>query len=406
MLSERKPNPYAEQLLAGHQGLRFEPALEGPFRAWYRQQNRRRIDLSVLSAVLLFTLFALKDYAVLPADLAAITAGTRLWLIVPAMSVIYAVIREREDEWAEYGLMIGAAIALYGLTGAFLAVRDVPGALPYEGLLLVTIFIFFMLGLRLATSALVSMPLLVVFPLAEVAMGVNVGVAAVEWFYLLAANVIGAVGAWTLESVSRQAYLATHSAQYSANHDALTGLMNRKAVLDQLDRAWRQSQRDGRELAVYLVDVDHFKRFNDTYGHVAGDEALSRVAAALEDSMSRPLDRVGRYGGEEFVALAYGVSGPDAAVAIADRMRRAVEALGIPNQRSEAGVVTVTVGLAMGTAAAGYADLVVQADLALYEAKAGGRNRTGFRLIEAGSGPGEPGEPDPELPEYSGSAVS
>lgn len=122
--------------------------------------------------------------------------------------------------------------------------------------------------------------------------------------------------------------------------------------------------------------------------------------------MSRPLDRVGRYGGEEFVALAYGVSGPDAAVAIADRMRRAVEALGIPNQRSEAGVVTVTVGLAMGTAAAGYADLVVQADLALYEAKAGGRNRTGFRLIEAGSGPGEPGEPDPELPEYSGSAVS
>lgn len=72
MLSERKPNPYAEQLLAGHQGLRFEPALEGPFRAWYRQQNRRRIDLSVLSAVLLFTLFALKDYAVLPADLAAI----------------------------------------------------------------------------------------------------------------------------------------------------------------------------------------------------------------------------------------------------------------------------------------------------------------------------------------------
>jgi diguanylate cyclase (GGDEF)-like protein len=128
---------------------------------------------------------------------------------------------------------------------------------------------------------------------------------------------------------------------------------------------------------VLMVDVDHFKKYNDRYGHPAGDECLRQVAQVLMDKLRRPVDLVARYGGEEFIAV-LPQSDEAYAMAVAERVRQAVEALQLRHEGSSSALVlTVSVGVASGTALFGQApeSLVARADQALYLAKREGRNR-------------------------------
>ncbi len=128
-------------------------------------------------------------------------------------------------------------------------------------------------------------------------------------------------------------------------------------------------------VAVILIDIDHFKAYNDTHGHQAGDTCLKLVAKALEGCANRPLDLVARYGGEEFVAVLGGVAVADALI-VAENMRNAVLDLEMVHPTAEAGVVTVSVGAAsvVPTRDAKATSLIKTADDALYRAKASGRN--------------------------------
>lgn len=395
MIVRRTRNPYAEQLTRGV-GPSFVEELEREFRQWLAAQHQRRVDVAVVCAVVLFSLFGYKDYFMLPPQIAQITAGVRLLLIVPAIAFVYAAVRSRPPRVLEAGLCVGAAVGLYGLSGAYLATLSHPGALPYEGLLLVTLFTYFMVGLRVIPAAIVCLPLVLAFAPASLAMGSGLREALLDTFYLFAANVIGVIGGYWHEKANRQAFLALRSSEFAATHDALTGLRNRASVLERVETAFRQARREGVQIAVFLIDVDHFKAYNDHYGHVAGDQALVQVAGALESCVKRPMDSVGRYGGEEFIAVAYGVARIDDAVALAERMRAAVEALAIPHERSPYRFVTCSIGVAMGEGAASYADLIVQADLALYDAKEAGRNTVRFRQIRGAVAGAD------ELPEYGG----
>lgn len=156
--------------------------------------------------------------------------------------------------------------------------------------------------------------------------------------------------------------------------DALTGVLNRRGIDDELARrrARTQAGLDGR-VAVVAFDVDRFKAFNDRYGHVTGDTALRRVAAALAGSLRGAGDVLGRTGGEEFIAL-LPEADVQAACAVAERARRAVEALGIPHADAPGGRLTVSGGVALAADAADGHPLE-DADAALYRAKHAGRNR-------------------------------
>lgn len=158
--------------------------------------------------------------------------------------------------------------------------------------------------------------------------------------------------------------------------DALTGVANRRAFDQALDVEWRRGIRSREPLTLLLIDVDHFKGYNDTYGHQAGDRCLETVAAALGGCVRRAADCVARYGGEEFAALLPATDHAGAR-AIAERMRGAVEALRLPSTAGEGGVVTVSIGCATVRAVEADAaeDLVAAADAALYEGKRRGRNR-------------------------------
>jgi two-component system cell cycle response regulator len=158
-----------------------------------------------------------------------------------------------------------------------------------------------------------------------------------------------------------------------ATHDALTGLLNRRAILETLERELARSTREGTQISLIMADLDHFKRVNDTYGHLAGDAVLRETAQRIQASM-RVYDSVGRYGGEEFLVVSAGC-GLQEAVEQAERLRKRIskEAVRMPDcvipVTMSLGVVAVTAELRQP------GDLLRLADDALYAAKHGGRDR-------------------------------
>lgn len=170
---------------------------------------------------------------------------------------------------------------------------------------------------------------------------------------------------------------ANHEMKRLAETDALTGVANRRKLERTLLLEWGRAVRGKYMLSVVLIDVDHFKQYNDQYGHPAGDDVLVRLCRAFEQSVRRVYDLVGRYGGEEFL-LILPESGPEGAFAAAERARVEVVALAIPHDRNaDFGCATCSFGVASALPAEGgdpY-DLVRRADAALYRSKAEGRNR-------------------------------
>jgi len=169
--------------------------------------------------------------------------------------------------------------------------------------------------------------------------------------------------------------------------DALTGIANRRALDEALQREWRRAQRRDGALSLLMLDVDHFKLYNDRYGHVAGDACLREVAAVLARSAQRAGEFAARYGGEEFAVLLPDVD-PAAALQLGQRICQAVATLGIAHADSPtAGHVTVSLGVAGLRPHMGADTLLQRADAALYAAKLAGRNRA--LLAKDEPGPGE-----------------
>jgi diguanylate cyclase (GGDEF)-like protein len=159
--------------------------------------------------------------------------------------------------------------------------------------------------------------------------------------------------------------------------DGLTGVANRRKFDEDISADWRQCFREQKPLSLILVDVDYFKRYNDRYGHLAGDGCLKSVAQALSETVRRPYDLVARYGGEEFACVLpnTGLSG---AVEIAEKMQERVRALGIEHSASDVDrVVTISLGVATltPTGELGFEALIEAADKQLYNAKKAGRAR-------------------------------
>jgi diguanylate cyclase (GGDEF)-like protein len=177
--------------------------------------------------------------------------------------------------------------------------------------------------------------------------------------------------------------------------DPLTGLANRRSLVEQAPRIWRQARRDGQRVAALVLDLDHFKQLNDAFGHATGDAVLRSVAAALGSTV-RPPDVLARTGGEELVVLGL-VSDPSEARHLAERLRLAVagSCAGLQHQ------VTVSIGVALARPSAGEEPtdalwrLVDRADAAMYEAKENGRNRVAVARVALLPSPREADQPTP-----------
>jgi diguanylate cyclase (GGDEF)-like protein len=158
--------------------------------------------------------------------------------------------------------------------------------------------------------------------------------------------------------------------------DGLTGIANRRQFDDTLIREHRRCKRAGVPLSILMIDIDFFKKYNDIYGHLTGDDCLKLVTETMQRQLHRPGDILARYGGEEFACVL-----PDTDIAgatvVAGNLRQAIIEQDIPHKEGIDGVVTISIGLVSGQPAEGTdaRKFLMQADQCLYEAKVAGRNR-------------------------------
>ncbi|MDZ7787776.1 MAG: GGDEF domain-containing protein [Halofilum sp. (in: g-proteobacteria)] len=261
------------------------------------------------------------------------------------------------------------------LPGLLYAAARVPGGMDDAGLLasgyaffpvlVAMIFAIFPLTLR-ELGAAYGM-ILLAFLAIEALAGTLFAPLALQVFWLLLLTV--AICTWASAN-----HLRTLLQLYrQATRDLLTGLLNRRALTEQLERELRRAERYGRQLTLLMMDLDRFKRLNDEYGHLAGDQVL-REFARLSSGILRESDVLGRWGGEEFIAGL--VETPaDQAEGVAERLRKACEETSIETEDGNEILFTVSIGLAPVRAKESLNDAIKRVDDALYAAKANGRNR-------------------------------
>jgi diguanylate cyclase (GGDEF)-like protein len=359
--------------------LRFpDPELEQHFLLSYRATARPWIRVSLIVALSTVLGFAVIDHWLLFGPRLARADMWRFGLQLPLVLIMMGLTSPRlYERWYQPAIQVAAP--LFGVGAVLMAVEATPAQLPLVAarLLLVAFYYYFMIGLTF-NAALRSNLLLIGAYSAAAGFGAIAGtVATYSLFVLLCANLIGGAGCYALEYANRVAFLERRRLAEVAMHDGLTGLLNRAALEEQARSLWEHAQRAAEPVSVMLIDIDHFKAYNDRYGHQAGDRCLREVALAIRAAVrQRPLDVVARYGGEEIIAILVGGGRAEAAAA-AQRVLQAVADLGIVHSASPTRpYVTVTVGVSSVEPGAEYLHerAVGLADVALYAAKERGRN--------------------------------
>ena len=369
-------NPYAEQLNQGFRRLGFAADLEAEYRRYQLDHTFALRRIALLVCILILLVQGVLDFQFIAPPVLWSVLGVRAGVLALLLACVALVVQRRHNHLL--GPLTLVCVLSMGIGSAVVVVLAqwvFPGY-PSEGLLLICLGSYFLSGMRLPEAIGISLTIVLVYAVLEITIGTQTNLLS-QLLYLLFGNLIGAAGCYQLEYKSREQFLIRRLLRQLADRDSLTGLHNRRSFHRHLDTLWRQSQREGQPIAMLLGDIDHFKRYNDCYGHQAGDEALKRVAFLFEDAARRPLDMAVRLGGEEFALLLYG-SGAEDARERAQELCTRLEQLAIEHAASPSGVVTLSVGgvsIVSGDVLRSIDELYARADQALYRAKAAGRNR-------------------------------
>jgi len=377
----------------------FAPALEREYRQAHLERTRPRLkmwfSLMVLLDISLATLQLPQDRVSDP------LSWIPLVLLVPSAVMLTIV------AWTAlyYPFYSRVGTILVGIHSAALAVITAQlatiGLSTELGTQMVATFYFYGLLFRQATAMCVSVA--VVFFSVCLYEGTPRGELTRDMIVLVVSGSICAALYWEMERSYRRSFLESRIISDLSARDGLTGLMNRRVFDERLLALWKQAMREERTLAVLMIDVDHFKSYNDTFGHMAGDVALRSIAQVTQQFARRPLDLVARYGGEEFAIILYDPA-PAAVAEIMERLVLAVRTMKIPHAappNAAAAALSVSVGacVVVPNPARSMKALVRAADEALYEAKRAGRDRAviktpGQQLSHPGQAVGTLGSPE------------
>ena len=369
---------YNRQLEQGFGRLRFTSALEQEFRIFFNRHNVVRQRGAIIVGVILLLALLPLDMRYLSGEAQEYYLFSRVWITIPLLLVALA-LTFRQNLRRYFSDVSQLIIAIIGVTTSAVVVYcnllDQP--LPYEGIMLIMMVAFFLGGLYFRQALVCAM----IIGLSYVAFSEVLLPAAKinyhNYFFLFATLLVGAVSAYTLEYQIRIAFLQRGALRNLAKTDPLTGLYNRGAISQKLNHLIYYAFREKKPITLLLIDVDHFKNFNDFYGHIQGDHCLQRVAAAISACCKRPLDFAGRYGGEEFVVMWFDAQ-PSEVEAFARRVKDAIGQMAIRHDASGThSHVTVSGGMVTGVPTTQMqSDKVLdQADQCLYRAKESGRNR-------------------------------
>ena len=362
--------------------LRFTAPLELQFRAWHFARNLPRTRASTaiyLGLIVVMTAInMLGAMAPLAESVLQPIYVLRIGIACPALALILAA-TFLQPLYRYFQPIAALAILVHGVSVMWISAIAAASGNPLfqMGDVLVIVYATLFVGLLFRGVMTVAVGLVVAFLSVGLLLGVPASDLEFAGAVLVATGLMAALSALRVERLLRANFIETQILNNIAERDGLSGLYNRRMFDTLASRLWQQAQRDQEPLQVILVDIDHFKLFNDHYGHQAGDHCIRQVSTIIARAAKRPLDFCARYGGEEFALVLYAPSGTDPA-ALAEQIRRETLALGIPHSHSAAAdVVTVSVGSAIAAPGTkrSLAGLIQAADEALYRAKQSGRNR-------------------------------
>jgi diguanylate cyclase (GGDEF)-like protein len=371
-------SPHALQLQRGFPRLRFEPALEDEFKRTHRSETLPQVRRNLWLGIAFLLVFAVLTHLVLAPSTSRQLDLIRLGTFAPLLIVALVVVHSR---WYErfYPIVCFVGAPLFGIGAvaiAVIAAKD--GVSLLSAIVLVTIYIYFMLGMTFYPALAAALAVFLAYAVGAQAANLPTAPMVIDLSVLAFTNVIGAMVCYSLERANRTTFLEERLLIETASRDGLTGIRNRRFFDEHVEKIWPQAIRERSPLALLLVDIDHFKAYNDCYGHQAGDECLRQVAWCLSRSARRPLDVTARYGGEEFAIVLYDARRSHAEE-VSHRIRSGIEALAIEHAASpsDAKRLTISIGVACiepvaGRSPSGFIQL---ADEALYAAKERGRNR-------------------------------
>ncbi len=316
-------------------------------------------------------------------DAATFRAYTHPWLWAIAFgpcagSVLLALLLSYTPAGQRHFPLLAGLVLVFNAAGLVAMVGHgtrVGVNVPYETLIIHMLFDFFLLGVRYRFA----FPLSVLTGLAYVLLNQALGMAPQPLmessFFLLGTVLLGSMACRRLEMAERRSWLQGHALAEASRLDPLTGVLNHAAFYARCEQVLAQAQRARCPVALAVVDLDKFKAFNDTRGHLAGDECLCAITEVLRASARRPLDLVARLGGDEFALLWFGTDA-ESACGYAEALRARVEALGDASDDGRAAAVTLSIGLSvMHDRQCSAEQLVHEADTAMYRAKQAGGNR-------------------------------
>ncbi len=361
--------------------LHFSPEMEAEFQHYFIERSMARARWATaiyLALVAVMTAINMRgSMAPLSEAILEPIYLLRLGVACPALVLILAATMvpglQRHYQWiASIGVIVTgmSVMVMSGLAAA-------AGQPQFQmGDVLVVVYATLFLGLLSRPVIVVGAALMLSFVGIGWYLGIERGPLIFASCVAFAATLMSVLSALRMERLLRENFVENRLLNDFAERDGLTGLYNRRMFDNLTNRLWLQAQRNRELLQVILVDIDHFKPYNDLYGHQAGDECIRRVASIIARAAKRPFDFCARYGGEEFALVLYAPSGTDAS-ALPEQIRRETMALKIPHARGQDGILTVSIGSAAmqpGTKRS-LVGLIQRADEALYRAKQLGRNR-------------------------------
>jgi diguanylate cyclase (GGDEF)-like protein len=371
-------SPHAIQLKRGYPWLRFVGSLEAEFRQAFRSESLPAVRRNLWIAIVFVCGFSWLTHMVLDTPVNRLLDTIRFTTFTPVIACGLFLVYSR---WYHrfYPTACAVAAPIFGIGVTVLAIiASAHGVSLIASVVLVTIYIYFMLGMLFYNALAAALIVFASYFVFAAAFELPHAIRLVDAGVLAFSNVIGAMVCYTLERANRTNFLEERLLKETASRDGLTGINNRRVFDEHLQLIWPQAIRDRLPLALMLIDIDHFKSYNDYYGHQAGDEVLRQVAWCLMRSARRPLDVTARYGGEEFAIVLYDAR-REHIEEVARHIQSGIEALNIAHQASPLPCkrLTVSIGASCVEPAAGrsHFGFIQLADEALYDAKEQGRNR-------------------------------
>jgi diguanylate cyclase (GGDEF)-like protein len=379
---------------------------EQEFLSDYEHHFRLTFRIALTIGILFYAFFGALDvylYPLLHTDLWLVRYGLVMPVLV--LAAIYLFRAGRHTRTQEV-LTLATLVAGLGVVAMTVIIPAWARNTYFAGLIIVMMFVYTFLRMRFVWACISSWLVVVAYEVASLEFGsVEVRHLVADNFFLISANFVGMAACYSMEYDARRRFILMrelHSERKRisnvnveleslntmldrlAHHDDLTGIPNRRSFFAHLTEEWNRHRRFKASMSLVLIDVDYFKRYNDTYGHQAGDECLKQLASLMLEFTNRAGDQAARIGGEEFVLF---LAGTDLAEAceLGKKLRRKVEKMNIPHTGSlVADYVTISAGVATTVPGENLdaEDLLKQADNALYEAKEAGRNQVVCHTLE------------------------